>query len=95
MLETTYSHARANLARLLDRVTKDRETVLIGRRGGEKVAMIAEADLSSLLETVYLLRSPRNAERLLAALTRARKGIGRPMSLERLRHEVGLGEKGA
>jgi antitoxin YefM len=80
---------------LLDHVTKDRETVLIGRRGGEKVAMISEADLSSLLETAYLLRSPRNAERLLAALIRARKGIRRPMSVERLRREVELGEKGA
>jgi antitoxin YefM len=95
MVETTYSHARANLARLLDRVTKDRETVLIGRRGGEKVAMIAEADLSSLLETVYLLRSPRNAERLLAALTRARRREKRAMSLDRLRREVGLAEERA
>ncbi len=95
MLETTYSHARANFSQLLDHVTKDRETVLIARRGGEKVAMISEADLSSLLETAYLLRSPRNAERLLAALIRARKRTRRPMSVERLRREVELGEKGA
>jgi len=33
MIETTYTHARADLARLLDRVVKDREMVLIRRRG--------------------------------------------------------------
>lgn len=71
MIETTtYTTARANLARLLDRVAKD-HVVLIRRRGREKVALVAESELSSLLETARLLRSPRNARRLLAALRRA------------------------
>jgi antitoxin YefM len=42
------------------------------------------------LETAYLLRSPRNAERLLAALAEAQKGEGIPMSLDDLRAKVGL-----
>ena len=92
MLETTYSHARANLARLLEGVTEDRQTVLIRRRGKESVAMTSEAEPSSLLETAHLLRSPRNAERLLAALVRARKHGRRATSIEELRREVGLGE---
>ena len=72
MIKTTYSKARAQLAKLLDEVVENRETVVIRRRKGEAVAMIAASELSSLVETAYLLRSPRNAERLLATLGRAR-----------------------
>jgi len=52
--------------------------------------MIAADELTSLLETAHLLRSPKNAERLLAALTRASKEIVPPQSIEELRREVGL-----
>lgn len=90
MIETTYTGARADLARLLDRVVKDREVVLIRRRGREKVALVAESELSSLLETAHLLRSPRNARRLLAALQRALAKKVRPRSIESLRLELGL-----
>lgn len=72
-LRTTYTQARAGLANLLDQVTHNREVVVIRRRGEEEVAMIAAAELESLMETVYLLRSPANAERLLPALGRALK----------------------
>lgn len=78
------------MAALLDRVLKDRETVVIERRKGGKVAMIAEDELSSILETAHLLRSPRNARRLLAALLDALEGKGVPTSLDELRREVGL-----
>jgi antitoxin YefM len=47
--------------------------VLVRRRNGCDVAKVAADELSSLLETAHLLRSPANAERLLAALSRARK----------------------
>lgn len=88
--EITYSQARANLARLLDNVTENREVVIIRRRNAEDAALIAASELTSLLETAYLLRSPANAERLLTALNDALKGEGRPMSLAELRAEVGL-----
>jgi antitoxin YefM len=42
------------------------------------------------METAHLLRSPRNARRLLTALNRAGRGQGRAMSIERLRREIGL-----
>jgi len=89
-IETTYTFARANLAKLLDEVTENRETVVIHRRKGEDVALISAAELASLDETAHLLRSPRNAERLLAALARARAGEGAPLTLEQLRGEIGL-----
>ena len=89
-IQTTYTQARDGLAKLLDQVTHDREIVVIQRRGEEEVAMIAASELESLLETAYLLRSPANAERLLAALGRALKHETDPQTLEDLQREVGL-----
>jgi antitoxin YefM len=80
---------------LLDRVTKDREVVIIQRRGAEDVAMIAADELASLTETAYLLRSPQNAERILSALARALKNEGKPQNIDDLRREVGLEDKKA
>lgn len=89
-IETSYTDARANLAHLLDRVTQDREIVVINRRGHEDVAMVAASELSSLIETAYLLRSPKNAQRLLEALHRSLANEDRPSSVEELRREFGL-----
>ncbi len=96
-IHTTYSKARQNLSKLLDEVTKNKETVVIKRRQGESVVMMSEADAVSMLETAYLLRSPRNAMRLLGALGRALKGdAGVRMTvedIEKLRDEVAGGRK--
>jgi len=94
-IQTTYTDARARLAQLLDEVTQGREIVIIQRRKGESVAMIAADELAGLVETAYLLRSPKNAERLLAALGRALKNEGEPLSVEALRREIGLDAKKA
>jgi antitoxin YefM len=92
-IQTTYSQARAQLASLLDKVSDNREVVIIQRRGADDVAMIAADELTSLLETAHLLRSPANAERLLTALARVRQRSGSPQSIDDLRHEVGLAEE--
>lgn len=91
--ETTYRNARAHLAALMDRVTDTREPILIRRRGAEPVALIPAEDLAGWMETGYLLRSPRNAERLLDANRRAAAGEGLGLSIEQLREH--LGPKGA
>lgn len=91
-IQTTYTNARARLAALLDEVTKNREVVIIQRRGSEDVAMIAADELDGLLETAHLLRSPANAERLLTVLERVRRRAGSPQPIEELRREVGLEE---
>ena len=57
---------------LMDRVVEDREVVMVRRRQGGDVALVAADELDGLLETAHLLRSPRNAARLLSALERAR-----------------------
>lgn len=89
-IQTTYTQARDNLATLLDQVVVDREVVIITRCGNEDVAMIAADELSSLLETVHLLRSPKNAARLLAAIAQTETQPGEPQSIEDLRRELGL-----
>jgi antitoxin YefM len=92
-VQTTYTQARLRLAKLCDQVTADRDVVIIQRRGAEDVALISATELSSLLETAHLLRSPKNASRLLSALARAREETITPQSLDQLRREVGLGEE--
>jgi antitoxin YefM len=88
--ETTYTYARSHLASLLKQVVDNREIAIIKRRDGKNVALIAEDELSSLLETVYLLRSPRNAKRLLDALERAKAGATKPQTIEELCQELGI-----
>ena len=88
--ETTYTGARKNLAALMDQVIDTHEPVLIRRRGKEPVALIAADDLNSWMETDYLLRSPRNAERLEEAMARADAGEGESMDVAELRGQFGL-----
>jgi antitoxin YefM len=92
-VEFSYSSAREQFASLLDRVTKDREVVIIQRRGGEDVAMIAADELARLTVTAYLLRSPQNAEWIFSALARALKNEGKPQTVDDLRREAGFAEK--
>lgn len=91
--ETTYTEARNNLASLLDQVVDDKEVIVIKRRDRGNVALIAEEELSSLLETAYLLRSPKNAARLLSALERAKARTTEPMSVDQLCQELGIGKQ--
>ncbi len=90
MIEASYSEARQKFKVFLDRAAEDGETILVKRRNGGDVAMIAADELSSILETAHLLRSPANAKRLNAALKRARAGKGRSMTARQLRLAVGL-----
>lgn len=91
--QTSYTKARANLAKLCDQVTENRDILIISRRKGGDVALIAADELSSILETLHLLRSPKNADRLLSALRDAKARKGKPRTVRSLRREVGLGEE--
>jgi antitoxin YefM len=92
-IQTTYTKARANFAKLCNEVAENREIVIINRRGNEDVALVSADELSSLIETAHLLRSPKNAQRLLAALNRARSRKLKPQSVAKLRREMGLEEE--
>ena len=89
-IHTTYSNARANLAKLLMAASDDREIVLINRRNAEDVALISSSELSSLMETAHLLRSPKNAQRLLTSLNRALSQSEPVSSLDDLKKELGF-----
>lgn len=90
MTSATYSGLRENLAEIWDQVEDSQQPVIVKRRGHQDMAILPADELDSLRETAYLLRSPANAARLLAALTRARGGKGRPQELAALRAELGL-----
>jgi len=90
MTETTYTNLRQSPASVLDRVANDHEVVIVVRKGERKIAMVPADELAGLIETAHLLRSPKNAQRLLTALRRAIGRKGRPEPLEKLRREMGL-----
>ena len=89
--ETTYSSLRANLAGVLNQVVDRQETVIVRRRGQRDVALIPADELVGLQETAHLLRSPRNAKRLLTALERVSRGKGKRSTPAVLRREL-MGE---
>jgi antitoxin YefM len=72
----TYSAARAHLASTMDRVCNDHEALIITRNGEQSVVMLSLADFQALEETAYLLRSPTNAKRLIAAAAQLIAGKG-------------------
>jgi antitoxin YefM len=77
----TYTAARANLAKTMDRVCNDHEALIITRNGEQSVVMLSLDDFKSLEETAYLLRSPANAKRLLAAVETLQAGKGKERKL--------------
>ena len=73
----TYSTARAKLADTMDRVCEDHEAIIITRSGQQSVVMMSLDDYKALEETSYLLRSPKNARRLLESIASLEAGEGK------------------
>jgi antitoxin YefM len=71
-----YSYARNNLAKTLDRVVEDHMPLIITRKDTGSVVLISLEDYQALAETAYLLRSPRNAQRLLESIAELEEGRG-------------------
>ena len=88
--KATYSRARQELAQIWNEVENSREPAILERRGHEDMALLPADELSSLQETAYLLRSTKNAARLLTALARSQRKKGKPIKLEALMQELGL-----
>lgn len=72
----SYTTARAKLAKTMAQVCESHEPVIITRSGQESVVMLSLEDFNSLEETTYLLRSPKNAKRLLEAIADLERGRG-------------------
>ena len=85
MSTITYSTARDHLAEVWDKTVSTRDPVIVTRRGTESIVMLPLDEWEGLQETAYLLRSPANAKRLLAAIDRLDRGEGAAMSVESLK----------
>jgi antitoxin YefM len=72
----TYSDTRANLKDVMDRVVEDRAPVVITRQKAEAVVMVSLADWNAMEETLHLLSTPTNAQRLRAAVHELDAGAG-------------------
>lgn len=76
METVNYSYTRANLTAVMDKVAQDRAPILVTRQKGEPVVVMSLADYNALEETAYLLRSPKNAQRLTRAVQALQAGRG-------------------
>lgn len=76
MESLSFSDTRANLKAVMDRVVADRAPIAITRQKAEGVVMISMSEWSAIEETLYLLQSPKNAERLLGSIARLTAGKG-------------------
>lgn len=77
----TYTAARAKLAHTMNRVCADHEPLIITRNGQQSVVMMSLDDFNALEETAYLLRAPKNAQRLLQAISSLEGGRGKERRL--------------
>lgn len=86
----SYSHLREHLAEVWDQVEDSQEPVIVSRRGHQDMAILPADELESLRETAHLMRSPKNARRLLEAIVRATNGEGEVIDPRSLRDEFSL-----
>jgi antitoxin YefM len=94
MGSATYSYVRDHLAEVWDEVENSQTPVRIQRRGHQDMALIPADELASLEQTAHLLRSPKNAARLLTALARSASRATPPVELAELRRQLGLNADG-
>lgn len=78
---TTYSNFRQNLKGFMDMVFKNRVPLFVTRAKGNDVVVISKTDYESMQETIHLLSSPKNAERIATALDEYRQGKGKQKEL--------------
>lgn len=72
----TYTAARKNLAKTMEKVCEDHSPVIITRQKSDSVVLMSLSDFQALEETAYLLRSPKNTRRLIEAIAQLGRGEG-------------------
>ncbi|WP_417914290.1 type II toxin-antitoxin system Phd/YefM family antitoxin [Candidatus Electronema sp. JM] len=72
----TYTAARQNLAKTMEQVCQDHSPVIITRKNSDAVVIMSLEDYTAMQETAYLLRSPKNAKRLLESIAQLEAGKG-------------------
>ena len=81
MKAISYTHAREKLAKTMEQVCDDHTPLIITRRNERSVVMLSLEDYEALEETAYLLRSPKNARRLLESIAELQSGGGQERAL--------------
>jgi antitoxin YefM len=81
MKSLSFSDARANFKAVMDKVVADRAPIAITRRKAESVVMVSESEWASIEETLHLLSSPKNADRLLESIKQLDAGKGEEREL--------------
>ena len=76
MKAISYTAARQNLAKTMDKVCNDHSPIIVTRKSSNSVVIMSLEDYESLEETAYLLRSPKNARRLLESIVQLENGKG-------------------
>ena len=74
MGHVNYTDLRQNLARYMDEVCDSNASLVVTRQNARSVVMISQDEYDSMTETLHLMRSPRNALRLLQAMEDAKAG---------------------
>ena len=72
----SYTAARANLAKTMEKVCNDHTPIIITRKREAAVVMLSLDDYQALEETAYLLRVPANSRRLLESIAELEAGKG-------------------
>ncbi len=72
----SYTVARANLAKTMEKVCLDHDPVIITRKREQPVVMMSLDDYESMKETAYLLKSPANVRNLLDSINELESGNG-------------------
>ena len=81
MKSISYTAARSNFAKTIEKVCDDHAPIAITRKGEGAVVMMSMEDYEALEETAYLLRSPKNARRLLEGIVELEAGRGKEREL--------------
>jgi len=76
MKSITYTAARQNLAKTMEKVCRDRAPVIVTRKSSNSVVIMSLDDFEALEETAYLLRSPKNTRRLIESVAQLENGKG-------------------
>jgi antitoxin YefM len=74
MSHVSYTELRENLKRHLDAVCKSHAPLVVTRQKGGSVVVLSLEEYERIEETLHLLRSPANAERLLQSISDADSG---------------------
>lgn len=77
----TYTTARQNLAKTMEKVCRDRAPMIVTRKSSGSVVIMSLEDFEALEETAYLLRSPKNTRRLIESIVQLENGKGNEKGL--------------